>query len=225
MKRAIRFVLAAAFTGTALAACGGGAANDVSADASIAVATDHTPTAVPEPTSTTEPSGISLEPAFTDDVDTAPPITTDVDTSGYFGGVLPTIERDTPMPTPTPVPSLCEAYTLTGVDFESGQDTLTDDAREVVHGFYRARLQSAGTIDRLLIVGHTDSVPYDGPGGNQGLSERRAEAVASELQATGFDPTVALATVGHADRFPVADEDTPKGLALNRRVEVFVQCD
>ena len=71
----------------------------------------------------------------------------------------------------------------------------------------------------IQIIGHTDS---DGEAAyNQSLSERRANAVADQIQAGGvsFDRIV---TTGMGENEPVASNLTEDGKALNRRVEILV---
>ena len=71
----------------------------------------------------------------------------------------------------------------------------------------------------MVIEGHTDSTGPDGY--NQGLSERRAEAVQGYLVDHGVSPSN-LSTVGYGEAQPVADNSTREGRALNRRVELRV---
>jgi outer membrane protein OmpA-like peptidoglycan-associated protein len=69
---------------------------------------------------------------------------------------------------------------------------------------------------RVQIEGHTDdsgNAAY-----NLDLSYRRAAAVVAYLCARGVSPA-AVQAVGHGARHPVADNDSPEGRALNRRVE------
>lgn len=74
-----------------------------------------------------------------------------------------------------------------------------------------------GSIVR--VIGHTDS---DGSADyNQGLSERRANAVADAIQAGGV-PYSRLAVVGRGENDPVASNLTPEGKARNRRVEIEI---
>ena len=68
------------------------------------------------------------------------------------------------------------------------------------------------------IKGYTDSV--GGASYNQGLSERRAESVVDYLIThEGIDREFLLAQ-GFGKRDPVAPNDTAKGRAQNRRVQV-----
>lgn len=71
------------------------------------------------------------------------------------------------------------------------------------------------------ISGHTDSV--GDTESNQGLSERRAEAVRTALQTAGIPADVKLTTSGRGETQPIATNDTEKGRALNRRVEILIR--
>ncbi len=71
----------------------------------------------------------------------------------------------------------------------------------------------------VQIIGHTDS---DGDAAyNQGLSERRANAVADVLQANGVNFS-RIVTIGRGENNPVASNLTPEGKAQNRRVEIVI---
>lgn len=69
------------------------------------------------------------------------------------------------------------------------------------------------------IEGYTDNVGSRDY--NQGLSERRAEAVQSYLTAHGVDPS-RLHASGGGESDPVADNGTAGGRRQNRRVEVLI---
>jgi len=77
-----------------------------------------------------------------------------------------------------------------------------------------------GHPDRTIVVsGYTDntgSATY-----NQGLSERRADAVKNALIARGVEPSRIVAH-GFGPSAPRAPNDTVAGRQLNRRVEVVV---
>ncbi len=71
----------------------------------------------------------------------------------------------------------------------------------------------------VQIIGHTDS---DGEASyNQGLSERRANAVADVLQANGVNYS-RIVTIGRGENNPVASNLTPEGKSQNRRVEIVI---
>ena len=67
----------------------------------------------------------------------------------------------------------------------------------------------------FIITGHTDSRASDEY--NMALSQRRANAVARVGQSTGAR---ILDVRGYGERQPRASNDTGRGMALNRRVEI-----
>lgn len=69
------------------------------------------------------------------------------------------------------------------------------------------------------VVGHTDST--GAAAYNQTLSERRASAVASALIADGV-ARARIAAYGVGETQPIASNDTVRGRAANRRVEVII---
>lgn len=73
---------------------------------------------------------------------------------------------------------------------------------------------------KVIIEGHTDST-YT-PEHNLGLSLRRAQAVAGWLMENGVNGS-RLKTKGFGEFRPIADNNTEKGRALNRRVEVMLK--
>ena len=79
------------------------------------------------------------------------------------------------------------------------------------------RVKGLTTVESVNVVGHTDSVGTDAY--NQGLSERRAEAVKTYLIEHGVDANL-ITSSGMGESQPVADNATSEGRAQNRRVEV-----
>jgi len=75
-------------------------------------------------------------------------------------------------------------------------------------------------FDKVLIVGHTDSIGGDVP--NQKLSLKRAQAVKAYLVARGIDAK-RVQTAGLGKKKPIADNKTGQGRAKNRRVEVEIR--
>lgn len=69
----------------------------------------------------------------------------------------------------------------------------------------------------VYIEGHTDNVGADDD--NMALSQKRADAVKAYLVGKGVDAT-RLESKGYGETQPIADNSTPEGRALNRRVEV-----
>lgn len=109
--------------------------------------------------------------------------------------------------------------TLSGsVLFASNKDALLPAAQE--------RLGQVGDAlktqeDRkILVEGHTDS--QGSAASNQGLSERRAQAVVSFLVSRGV-PADQIRGQGLGPSRPIADNTSIEGRANNRRVEIIVQ--
>jgi len=71
------------------------------------------------------------------------------------------------------------------------------------------------------VEGHTDWIGTDAY--NQGLSERRANAVRDVLVNQHGIEASRVSTVGYGESRPVADNDTDAGRAINRRVEAEVE--
>lgn len=72
---------------------------------------------------------------------------------------------------------------------------------------------------RVSIEGHTDNIGT--PAYNTELSQRRADAVKSQLVGMGIAGD-RISTVGYGKNFPVASNDTDTNRAINRRVEVVI---
>ncbi|HEX4440072.1 MAG TPA: OmpA family protein [Thermoanaerobaculia bacterium] len=72
----------------------------------------------------------------------------------------------------------------------------------------------------ISIQGYTDSTGT--PRYNQGLSERRADAVRRYLVENGAAADDKITSEGHGESNPIASNKTVKGRAQNRRVEVLI---
>ena len=69
------------------------------------------------------------------------------------------------------------------------------------------------------VLGHTDSTGT--AAANMTLSQKRAESVAKQLRAKGVSAS-RIATRGYGSTYPIGDNGTDPGRALNRRVEIKV---
>ena len=105
--------------------------------------------------------------------------------------------------------------TLGDVLFDTGKSTLKPGAMSSINRLANFLSQNPNT--KVLIEGHTDSVGSDDY--NIGLSERRARAVATELESRGIADSQ-IQTLGRGKDMPVASNDTAAGRQQNRRVEI-----
>lgn len=142
------------------------------------------------------------------------------------------VEAPAPVPveTPIPVPAVviakpapipvdqCEEFagTLEGVNFHSDSAELTKDALGVLDNV-ASRLAECESVP-VRISAHADSqgqLDY-----NQGLSERRADSVATYLGGKGID-TGRLQTEAFGETVPIETNNTREGRRQNRRVELI----
>jgi K(+)-stimulated pyrophosphate-energized sodium pump len=82
-----------------------------------------------------------------------------------------------------------------------------------------AAILNAYPNTRIRIEGHTDS--SGGPAQNMRLAQDRANSVKSALVAKGVSAN-RLDAQGFGSQSPAADNSTPAGRAMNRRVSVIV---
>lgn len=99
--------------------------------------------------------------------------------------------------------------------FDKSSAQLTAAAQETL-ATVAADIAARGNGE-VVVTGHTDS---DGSSAsNQTLSEQRAAAVVAALQ-PGAGGAVTFSAVGRGEDEPVAPNDTPENMQLNRRVTV-----
>lgn len=124
-------------------------------------------------------------------------------------------------PAPTPATATATAVTLTLSDTV----LFADDSAELTASADAALTQALARITRRHVVGDievhgfTDTNPTRHPGGNAGLSQRRAQAVVDWLATHGI-ASERVQAFGHGPANPVADNTTAAGRAKNRRVEI-----
>jgi OOP family OmpA-OmpF porin len=110
-----------------------------------------------------------------------------------------------------------QTFVLKGVKFEFDSDRLTPEAREILNSVAETLNAYAGIA--VEIEGHTDNIGTDAY--NQGLSERRANAVKLYLSGRGVDAG-RMTPVGYGESRPIAANDSEDGREENRRVELRV---
>lgn len=101
--------------------------------------------------------------------------------------------------------------------FAFSKSDLSDSAQKHLNTLVRILDKYPNT--NIEIQGHTDSRGTDEY--NMGLSLRRADAVRSYLQSQGIN-AVRMTTRGFGESAPGYTNDTPEGMAQNRRVEFLI---
>lgn len=128
----------------------------------------------------------------------------------------PVVQAKAPTPEPAPSPEPVVIASISGdVAFDLNKSTLKPE-------FYPELNQIIATLNespetKFEIVGHADSTgdaDY-----NQGLSERRALAVADYMKRNGISED-RFTTSGRGEMDPVASNETKEGRAKNRRVDI-----
>lgn len=140
------------------------------------------------------------------------------DGSGYQ---LRVVEREGMSP-PAPVANemleriIKDGYVTLQVNFDHAKATIRQESLpqlvQVVD-----MLKLAPEMN-LQVAGHTDS--SGSAAFNRQLSTARAESVVKTLIASGV-PASRLSATGYGEDKPIADNETPAGRALNRRVELI----
>lgn len=120
----------------------------------------------------------------------------------------------TPAPTPPPAPRQEVARIDLLVNFDFDRSVVKPEYMDEIEQLANFMRQYPDVVAEL--EGHTDSVGTDAY--NQGLSERRANAVRQVLIDRFNIPAARISTVGFGESRPVATNDTDAGRAQNRRV-------
>lgn len=108
-------------------------------------------------------------------------------------------------------------WVLESVRFASNSDQIVGGSIAEVEAVAKVLAQNPGL--RIEVSGYTDS--SGAAAYNQKLSERRAEQVEKVLVEHGVEAS-RLETKGYGEANPSADNGTPEGRALNRRIEFTV---
>jgi OOP family OmpA-OmpF porin len=104
------------------------------------------------------------------------------------------------------------------IRFESGKADIVADSAGLLDRLIETALRCPNT--NIEIAGHTDT---DGDeAANQGLSEKRAQAVADYLVKAGL-PANRFSAVGYGSTQPIAGNDNEQGKAQNRRIDFVVK--
>lgn len=116
-----------------------------------------------------------------------------------------------------------------GVNLRIGSEILFASGRARLSNDGMTQLEKlvpllSGTNYQLMVAGHTDNIPISSPRypSNWELSSARAGSVVRLFESQGMSPARMQAT-GFADTRPLARNDTERGRARNRRVELVLQ--
>lgn len=110
-------------------------------------------------------------------------------------------------------------FEFTNVHFKKGGSELTDASAEQLKNM--VAIANAYPSAKFKFGGYTDSTGTDGV--NLPLSQKRAEAVQAMVIKLGAKPTSILGAKGYGKQWPIADNGTKEGQAMNRRVSVNVK--
>ncbi len=106
---------------------------------------------------------------------------------------------------------------LNNVEFVVDSSDLTADASASLDQVANA-LRGRPDVKSMSVIGHTDNTGSEAY--NQKLSERRAAAVADYLRRSGVSSR--FVSSGQGESQPIMENETEKGRASNRRVELNV---
>jgi chemotaxis protein MotB len=104
--------------------------------------------------------------------------------------------------------------------FAGQTDVFSKDSQGVLAAIAKVLQQGD---NRVIITGHTDSIPLEAPPyySNWGLSGARSLAVLSYLEAKGISGS-RLSIYGMGSSRPIAPNSTEEGRRMNRRVEITI---
>lgn len=126
--------------------------------------------------------------------------------------VTTSIEEIRPPQVPPTVPDAFVPFPT--LRFKYGSTELTDESLPLLDQVAAALKARPGL--RVELAAHTDA--SGNPAYNLDLSTRRAQAVLELLKTKGIDER-RLETKGYGETHPLADNLTPRGAELNRRIE------
>lgn len=122
---------------------------------------------------------------------------------------------------PTPEECATQVQTVMAgakITFTPGSAEIAPEAGPVLDALSAILADCPGI--RMEIAGHTDSQGSEG--GNQALSQARAEAVLIALQGRRVDVS-GMTAEGYGEAVPIADNETEEGREANRRIEFVLK--
>ena len=109
------------------------------------------------------------------------------------------------------------------IEYQSGSAkiVMNDKSKKVLTQVTQI-LKDNAEVTKLRIEGNTDNAGEDKGFDNAKLSQQRAQSIADYLAKSGVDPS-RLVVVGYGSAHPLAPNDTPAHMALNRYTDFVVQ--
>ena len=108
---------------------------------------------------------------------------------------------------------------LDHLNFENSKFKLNEHGQSEL--FHIAKLLKRRRFKSIHVIGHTDnigSIEF-----NNWLSNERAKYVASRLQKLLDDVSLKFSSIGKGELEPINSNNTLKGRAKNRRVEIVIK--
>jgi len=137
--------------------------------------------------------------------------------AGCDGVPAPVAQAAPAAPPPVVAPAVQRVVLNADTFFDFDKAVIKTEGRQVLDQVAAQVAQL--NLETLIATGHTDST---GPAAyNQGLSERRANAVKAYLVEKGI-PTDRIYVEGKGASQPIASNATREGRAQNRRVEIEI---
>ena len=106
-----------------------------------------------------------------------------------------------------------------GFAFAPGKSEISTENFALLDKIKRSIAEFDGA--QVVVSGYTDSTGSAEI--NQALSEQRATNVARFLTDVGGVDATRVSSVGYGEEKPVANDATPEGRALNRRIEILIE--
>ena len=106
------------------------------------------------------------------------------------------------------------------IRFLPGSSELTPETEEKINKLTEILKRFSDMA--LLVQGHTAKLSPDDTDDGLELSKERAQSVAGVISKTGIFNSEQIEAAGRGFYDPVADNETPEGRALNRRVEISI---
>ena len=127
----------------------------------------------------------------------------------------PKVTQEAPSNAPSRKPNVTLRSDLA---FGFNSATLSGKARTAIDGV-ASQVRAAGLAGTIYVEGYTDNLGSASYG--MQLSQRRADAVSNYLrsQLVGV-PDIQIASIGHGEADPIADNSTAAGRQANRRVTI-----